>query len=202
MGEFFVYSFFAGAVLLLFPVFLYADIYADLTENRAWFCISLFHKIKLFGGYAQVKAEGFVFHLTKRKAVLLPFSELSAARKRFEITKGFQLWRFHQIVETDGANQPKGVMIAALLCLATGTAFSVLHEKHAFLSLKSRALLHNEPCLKISLRAAMVMNGLVLAIALAKKLLEGVIEWTKKRKSTASWRKLRKNLRASSTSAQ
>ena len=58
MGEFFVYSFFVSALLFLFPVFLYIDAYADVAGNRAWFCISLFHKIKLFGGYAQIRAEG------------------------------------------------------------------------------------------------------------------------------------------------
>ena len=196
MGEFFVYSFFAGAVLLLFPIFIYADIYADAAENRAWFCISLFGKLKLFGGYAEVRTEGFVFHLTKKKAVLLPYSELAAARKRFEITKGFQLWRYHQIIETDGANQPKGVLIASFVCVAAGTVFSVLKGKHSFLSLKSRSLLHNEPCLKLTIRTALIMNGLVLALALIKKGLEGLLEWVKRKKSTASWKKLQKSLRA------
>lgn len=191
MGEFFVYSFFAGTALLLFPIFLYVDAYADIAENRAWFCISLFHRLKLLGGYAQVRAEGLVFHLTKKKAVLLPYSELATARKQFEITKGFQLWRFHQIVETDGADAPKGVLIAAFLNLAAGTAFSVLKESHNFLSLKNRALLHNERCFKVTIRAAVVLNGLVLAVALTKKMLEGIIEWIKR--LTASWKRRLKN---------
>ena len=191
MGEFFVYSFFAGTILFLFPVFLYVDAYADVSGNRAWFCISLFHKLKLFGGYAEIRTEGFVFHLTKKKAILLPYSEMAAARKQFEITQGFQLWRYHQIVETDGANEPKGVLIAAFLTLAAGAAFSILRESHNFLSLKNRSLLHNERCLKISVRAAVVFNGLVLAIALTKKLLEGLMEWIKR--STESWKKRQKN---------
>ena len=193
MGEFFVYSFFAGAALFLFPVFLYADLYGDLGCNRVWFCISLFHRVRLFGGYAELRAEGFLFHLTKKKAVLLPFTEFAAARKRFEITKGFQLWRYHQIVETDGADAPKGVVLGALLTIAAGTAFSVLKEKSAFLSLKSRSLLHHEPCLKIAIRTAVIFNGLVLALALIKKALEVFIEWMKRKRSTALWKRRQKS---------
>ena len=191
MGEFFVYSFFVSTALFLFPVFLYIDAYADVAENRAWFCISLFHKLKLFGGYAQLRAEGLIFHLTKKKAFLLPYSEMANARKQFEITKGFQLWRFHQIVETDGADEPKGILVATLMNLAAGTAFSILRESHSFLSLKARSLLHNEKCLKFSIRAAVVLNGLVLAVALTKKVLEGLIVWIKK--LTASWKRRQKN---------
>ena len=195
MGGSFVYSFFAGAALLLFPVFLYTDAYADLARNRVWFCISFYHKIKLFGGYAELRREGILFHLTKKKAVLLPFAGVSAARKRFEITKGFQLVGFHQIVETDGANAPKGVMIAAAVSAVTGAAFCVLRETQGVLSLKSRVLLHREPCLKLSVRSAVAFNGLTLAIALLKKALEVFLAWIQKKRSTRSCKKRRKGLR-------
>lgn len=197
MGGFFVPLIFAGAAGLIFPVFLFVDLYADIFENRAWFCVSLFHKIKLFGGYAQIRKEGFVFHFTKKKAVFLPFSDLTSARKQFEVTKGFQLWRYHQTVETGGADAPRGIALAASMRLAACAAGSVLQERHGFLSLKSSLLLHEAPCLKITVRAALILNGLVLLTALTKKLLEGIIEWTKNKNSTVSWKKLQKNLRDS-----
>ena len=57
MGEFFVYSFFFGTLLFLFPIFVDADLYLDAYENRGWFSISLYHRLRLFGGYAEVRGE-------------------------------------------------------------------------------------------------------------------------------------------------
>lgn len=197
MGEFFVYSFFFGALLLVFPVFVNADVYLDARENRGWFSLSLYHRLRLFGGYAELRAEGFVFHLTRKKAIVLPYAELSNARKKFEVTKGFQLSRFHQVLEVGGAQDARSILFAAALSAAGGTAYSLLREQNAALSFRSRAIFHNEPCLKGSVRVTAVMNGLVLTAALTKKGMEGFLKWMKKRRSTVSLKRLRKNLRAS-----
>lgn len=198
MGEFFVYSFFFGTLLMLFPVFVDADIYLDARENRGWFSLSLYHFLRLFGGYAQLRQEGIVFHLSKKKAIVLPYGEMSNARKKFEITKGFQLMRLHQLLETGGAQNAKSILLAAILSALGGTAYAFLREKHAALSFQSRVIFYNRPCLKASIGVTAVMNGLVIGIALAKKTMEGFIKWMRKRKSTVSLKKLRKNLRASS----
>ena len=198
MGEFFVYSFFLGALLFLFPICVNADVYLDAHENRGWFSVSLYHRLRLFGGYAELRGEGFVFHLTKKKAVVLSYAELAAARKKFEVTKGFQLCRFHQILEIGGAQDARSILLAAALSAAEGTAYALLHEQNAGLSFRSRAIFHNEPCLKGCVRIAAIMNGLVISIAFMKKTLEEILKWMKKRKSTVSLKRLRKNLRASS----
>ena len=198
MGEFFVYSFFFGTLLMLFPVFVDADIYLDARENRGWFSLSLYHFLRLFGGYAQLRQEGIVFHLSKKKAIVLPYGEMSNARKKFEITKGFQLMRLHQLLETGGAQNAKSILLAAILSALGGTAYAFLREKRAALSFQSRVIFYNRPCLKASIGVTAVMNGLVIGIALAKKTMEGFIKWMRKRKSTVSLKKLRKNLRASS----
>ncbi len=184
MGELFVSSVFVGALLLLFPVFLYADSYVDITENRAWFSIALYRFLRVFGGYGQLDREGIAVHLTKKKAVFVPYREMTATRKKFEVTKGFQLYVFHQIVETGGAERVYGVMLAALLQAAGGAACSVLQTQHPFLSLRNSTVLNDEPCLKITTRSVLVFNGLVLIIAFAKKITEAFLKWIRDKKST------------------
>ena len=198
MGEFFVYSFFLGTLMLLFPIFTDVDVYLDAYENRGWFSLSLYHVLRLFGGYAQLRSEGLVFHLTKKKAVILPYSGMADARKKFEVTKGFQFMRFHQIIETGGAQNAASALLASVFFAIDGTAYAILHEKYPFLSIRNVAVLHHERCLKGCIRITAVMNGLVLVVALTKKILEEMIKWMKKRKSMYSWKKLQKNLRASS----
>ena len=199
MGEFFVYSFFVGMFFYLFPIFVYIDGYLDVAENKFWFSISLFRFFRVFGGYLQIKKEGLVFHLTKKKAILIPFKQMGATRKKFEITQGFQLWRFHQNVETGGANRLSGIMIAALLQSASGAVFSAMQTMHPFLSLKSGLILTEQNVLKITVQTAFVFNGLVISIATTKKTLEVILNWIREKRLTASWKKRRSSSQASST---
>lgn len=189
MSEFFVISFFLGTLFFFFPVFVYADGYLDVRENKVWFSLSLFKRIKMFGGYGQLDREGVAIHLTKKKAIFAYYAQMADTRKKFEITDGFQLYVFHIIVETGGSQSPLGVLIASALQSAGGAVFAVLRTKHPFLSLKNGTVLADQPCLKISLHTVTVFNGFVVTMTITKKILEAIINWIRKRKSTASWKK-------------
>ena len=191
MGEFFVYSTFAGFLLTFFPVFLWLDAYVDARGNRAWFSFSAYRFMKIFGGYGQLDKEGIAVHVTKKTALFLPFDKLGDMRKKFEITKGFQLWKFHQTVEIGGADNVYGVLVAAGIQSFASGAFAYLRTKHPFVSLKNCTLLAEDPCLKLSFENAVVFNGFVLGMAITKKLLEALINWIRKKRSTASWKKQR-----------
>lgn len=191
MGEFFVYSFFFGMLFFLFPIFVYADVYVDVTENRCWFSLSLFKYLKVFSGYLQLHPEGLVFHITKKTAIILPYSQMMSMRQKFEITKGFQLYRFHQIVEAGSPNKVSGIVLGALLQSISGQVFSVMQTNHPFLSLRNSTLLSDRGGVRITINTALVFNGLILSIAFIKKTLEAIINWIRKKRSTASWKKQR-----------
>ncbi len=193
MGELFVYSLFFGVLFFFFPVFVYVDGYVDAAENKAWFALCLFRRLKIYGGYGELRKGGVALHLTDKKAVFLPYTAMSDTRKKFEITKGFQLWRFHQIVEVSGAEKLYGVLLAAVMQSAGAAAFSVLKTRHPFVSLKSSILLTEQATLKVSVQFATVFNGFVLTLALIKKGLEELLKWIKEKRSTASWKRLPNN---------
>ena len=193
MGEFFVWSTFAGFFFTFLPVFLWLDSYVDVPKNRAWFSLSMYRHFKLFGGYGQLDREGIAVHLTEKKAVFVPYDKMADTRKKFEITKGFQLWRFRQTVEAGGADSIAGVMIAAALQSVGGATFAYLRTKHPFLSLKNDTLLGEENCLKLSVETATVFNGFVLGMAFTKKALEALINWIRKKRSTAFLKRQQSN---------
>ena len=186
MGEFFVYSSFFGALLFFFPVFLGLDIYADLPENRAYFALSVFG-VRVLGGYGEVLREGIAIHLTKKFAWFIAYRNMGNTRRYFEITAGFQLYRFHQVLEAGGAGTVGGLMLAALLRSAGGAAFSVLKTRHPFLSLENGTVLADRPCLKLAVETVTVFNGLIITLALAKKTLEVFLNWIRNKRLTASW---------------
>ena len=193
MGEFFVWSTFAGFLLTFFPVFLWLDAYVDIPKNRAWFSLSMYRHFKLFGGYGQLDREGIAVHLTEKKAVFVPYDKMADTRKKFEITKGFQLWRLCQTVETGGSESIAGILIAAALQSLGGGTFAYLRTKHPFLTLKNDTLLGEKPCLKVSFETATVFNGFVLGMAFTKKALEALINWIRKKRSTAFLKRQQSN---------
>lgn len=188
MGEFFVYSFFFGALLFFLPVFVTAEAFVNVGENKAWFAVSPY-KIKLFGGYAQLGKEGIAVHLTEKKAVFIYYRQMAETKKKFEITQGFQLWEYRQVIETGGAETPLAAIYSAGIQSVCGALFSVLQTRYPFLSLKNSVLLAETPCLKLTIKSTVVFNGLVLTVAIAKKILEAIINWIRKRRSIRFWKK-------------
>ena len=189
MGEFFIVSAFVGALLFLLPLYVRVEAHLDVRENKCWFFVGLYRHLKLLGGYGQLEKDGIALHITKKKAVFIPYNKMADTRKKFEITQGFQLLSFHQVIETGGADQIYGVMLGAVSNAIAGSLFSVLQSRHPFLSLKNNLLLTHRAELKVTLQSEVVFNGLVLAIALTKKLLEVLINWIRTKKSIASWKK-------------
>ena len=94
MGEFFVYSFFFGALLTFFPVFVYIDFYLDAASNRGWFSLSAYHRLRLMKGYAQLKQYGILFHLTKKRRIYCRFPKWRVRGKNLKSRKGFSRGAF------------------------------------------------------------------------------------------------------------
>lgn len=185
MGEFFIVSTFFSVLSFFFPIFLRLDAFLDVREKKGWFSIGL-NGLRVLGGYLQPVSGGIAAHITDKKAFYLPYSKLVDTRKKFEITKGFQIYRFHQVVEIGKSDNPYIVLPAAVFQSVSATIFSVLQTKHPFLSLENNTLLTEESNLRLSFQFTTVFNGLVLTIAFIKKILEAIIQWMEKRKSTAS----------------
>lgn len=195
MGELFVYAFFFGALLFFLPIVLVVDGYLDWRTNKLCFSLRLYRHIKVHGGYAQLEREGVAIHLTRKKALIVPYARMTETRKKLAATKGFQLWRLHIVTETGGANAPYGALIAAAIQAGSSAFFQTLRTKHPFLSLRSSVLLSERKDVKITFESAVIFNGFILTIAAIKKVLEVIINW-KRRKSTISLRERRTDSRA------
>ena len=191
MGEFFIISAFVGTLLFLLPLYVSLEAHLDVKENKCWFRIALYRRLKLLGGYGQLTKDGIALHITKQKAIFIPYAQMGDTRKKFEITQGFQPLKFHQIIETGGADSVYGIMLGAMSNSIAGSVFSVLQTKSPFLSLKNNLLLTNKTELKVTLQSEVVFNGLVITVALTKKIMEAFINWIRTKKSTASWKKRR-----------
>ena len=101
--------------VLLFPIFVNVYLYADSDGGKVGFAVYLFGVAKVFGGYAAPYSGGIAFHVSKGTALLLPYKEILNARKKFEITKGFIVSSYRQVVEIGGRKGEAAAMSSAMV---------------------------------------------------------------------------------------
>ncbi len=169
MGKFFLYLFIAFAVLVLFffPIFLSVDVYYQIRSKKVGFCISLYGKIKLLGGYISTYNGGFAIHLSEKKALLTGYREMEERRKNFHFLDFFTFQKISLNIRT-GADY-----FLPLYALNLVKSI-VLYIRPAFQKrIKSKLGIENGDELKLSARVILKMT--------AFKQLKGFIKYTFRR---------------------
>lgn len=177
-------------VFLLFPIFVRINVFADAADRKLYFSLYLLRIFKLYGGYMTFGKEGLTFHLTDKKAVLLPYREMVDTRKKFEITKGFLVLKYGQVAEIGiSENAALGVLVVSAVNIITGVWAGYLAANKNCGACTGDIILHEDRnCLKFSLSATVMFNFAILLLAGAKillrKIAEAVYEKRKKGKRT------------------
>ena len=86
--------------LLFFPIIFRADQHFDLNKKKMGFAVFLYGKLKLIGGYAKSYKGGLALHISPKKAIVIPYTQMNNERKRFSIMKTFHLQSFILTIET------------------------------------------------------------------------------------------------------
>ena len=87
-------------LLLYFPIYIKTDAHYDMNGRKFAFSIAAFNVIKLLGGYIATYKGGLALHVSPKKAILIPYSDLNSERKRFSIVRTFRLKVLNMTVET------------------------------------------------------------------------------------------------------
>jgi hypothetical protein len=166
------------------PIFCNFNIFFDINKNKYYFGIFLFKFIKLYGGYFQFFKGGIVFHLSEQKALILPLKKVFENRNKFEITKGFEIIRYHQVIEYgDKEDLEKPVYLCSLTQIIFGIIYGRTKSNKPFVNLKSTTLLvEEESILKISANIVAAFNMIVLIMAFSKIFLERILKNVKRKR--------------------
>lgn len=180
MENFIVISAFLSFIIFIFPIF--ATVSVIIGGKRIGFSIYLFSVIKLGGGYITFHKEGYCVHISKNKAIFVPYKNMSEERKKFAVTEGFQLYKLHLTAELN-KNADHSIPLAVIMQSGLQSAFALIKAERKYLSLKSGVLLsEGEPSL--TLKTVTVFNVFVLARAVIKIIMGRIITkiWQKKQK--------------------
>ena len=166
--------------LLFVPIFLEANIHYDMNKRKFVFSLLLYKIIKLIGGYVATYNGGIAIHLTKKKAVLIPYTEIENERKKFSFMKTFRLKSFNLITET-GAEYFIPVSIAHIL---SRIYFFIKNGKKE--NIENNLWLTDGDVLRISLHSVLFFNLFILLSSFFKFIKEKIsnICTKKMRKST------------------
>ncbi len=87
-------------ILLFFPVYLQTDGHYDMNGRKLAFSISAYKFIKLIGGYIATYPGGIALHISQKKAILIPYSQVNNERKKFSVIRTFRLKTLSLTTET------------------------------------------------------------------------------------------------------
>ena len=166
-------------ILLFFPIYIESDAHYDMNRKKFGFAVYLYGFIKLIGGYATTYQGGFALHISKKKAILIPYSQLDSERKRFSFVKTFRLVSLRLTTET-GAEYliPIAIAQTILRCYF----FLIGGEKE---KIENNLWLTDGDELRISLNCVIFFNLFIVLKNFLKFLKEKMqILWRKKMKKS------------------
>lgn len=175
------------AAVLLFPISVSAYIYLDWDTGKAGFALYLYGVIRVLAGYAKPYGKGIAFHITRKTALLMPYGEMVNARKKFEITKGFAVCRYRQVIEI-GALEHTAAAIAGGMAVRklTDLIFGMIGRR-TDTWLEGDVLVDTtRGGFRASADAVIAFNLFVIAFAAAKMFLEKTVNYGNKRKRQKS----------------
>jgi hypothetical protein len=179
-----VYGAFLGAALLLFPIFLRADVYFDPKQGKLFYALRPFGKVAVFGGYVTLEKEGIAVHLSPEKALFFPFEEVQP--RRFELTTGFQTYSLLTTIEIGYADRPvAAVTLAAFLQSVTAAVVPAVQSRKGYITVKNTVFLsRDKQGIRFTAHYVTVFNALAVLIAIVKFILEEIIQLWQAKKNT------------------
>lgn len=118
---FFVVAVLIVLAILFFPIYLETDAHYDMNRKKFGFVVYAYKAIPLIGGYVATYRGGIALHVSEKKAILIPYTQLNSERKKFSIFKTFRLKSFVLTTES-GAEY---LFITALAHAILRTAFFI-----------------------------------------------------------------------------
>ena len=169
-----------GIVLILFfPIVIETDAHFDLNKKKCGFAVYLYKKIKLIGGYAATYQGGLALHVSPKKAILIPYSQMDSERKRFSFIKTCRLIEFTLTTET-GAEY---LFPVAALHAGLRTYFFIIGGEKE--NIENNLWLTDGDVLRVSLNFVIFFNLFILLCNFIKFLKEKIkILWRRKTKKS------------------
>lgn len=162
-------------ILLFFPIIFETDSHYDMNRRKFGFAIYAYKFLKVFGGYVATYSGGLALHISDKKAILIPYSQIDSERKRFSFMRSFKIRSFVLTTET-GAEY---ILPVALIHTILRTFFFIKGGKKE--KVENNLWLTDGDVLRVSLNCVVSFNLLILLGSFLKFIKEKMKQiWQKK----------------------
>ncbi len=158
MGRLFFYTLpiIILSAILFFPIYVEADAYYDMNRRKFAFALYAYKFLPVLGGYVATYSGGLAVHISKKKAILIPYSKVNKERKKFSFVKTFRLKSFRLTTESGAEYLP---LTAAAHSLLRTYFFIKGGEKEG---IENNLWLTDGDVLRISLNCLLYFNLFIL----------------------------------------
>lgn len=163
---------------IFLPIPLKINVHYDVNRRKFCFSIYLFGFLRIFGGYVATYKGGLALHITDKKAILLPYSQINSERKRFSFMRTFRLKSITLTTET-GAEY---LLPLALAYTALRTYFFIRGGKKE--NIEQNIWLTDGDVLRISMTIVVQFTIFMLLKQLVKYIKGKYKEWQKNNKKS------------------
>lgn len=168
--------------ILIFPILLSVDIAFILEKQKLFYTIKIFG-VKIIRGYVELIKEGVVIHLTRLKAIIIPYSNVLTMRSKVKPLKDYHFLKFKSILEIGEFDSLiKSIFISFALRYCSEQINWYLHCKKPYFKYDDRIIIYEEKNkLNYYLNADVVFNMLMVVISLIKIIVEKIFYAIKNR---------------------
>ncbi len=165
--------------MLFFPIYVEADAHYDMNRRKFGFAVYLYKAIPVIGGYAATYRGGIALHVSKKKAILIPYSQMNSQRKKFSFVKTFRIKSFRLTTESGAEYLPLTAVAHALL----RTLFFIIGGEKE--EVENNLWLTDGDVLRVSLNCLLYFNLFILLKNFIKFCKEKIrILWQKRTKKS------------------
>ncbi len=155
--------------VLIFPIFFNIDIKYNKADKKVFYRINIF-KITILNGYVELIKEGIAIHLTKRKAIIIPFNKMFEMRNKVKPLKDYHIIKLKLNIKF-GIEESMIVPIA--LSFLSNYVLQVvkwfLFNKKPYVKLLTNfSVYENDDVLDLVTNATVVFNLLMVVISFIK----------------------------------
>ena len=160
--------------LIIFPVFLNINIYYSKIKNKVYFKIKLFNFIKILKGYVERIEEGFVFHISSKKAIILPYKNILGMRKKIKPLKDYNIIKFNLTINYgNNKNLFNALVISSFFQILNNNILKILCVNKKHVKINNQINIYEDKNLfNIKCRASVIFNILMVLISIIKIIME------------------------------
>ncbi len=167
--------------LLIFPIFVNGKLSINNEQKRINYSVNL-GVFKLLYGYFELDKEGIIIHLTRRKAVLIRFSDLLSIRKKFKPLKDYHLLKYNSTLDLGISGSEISIEFLILYSFITQIIGEIINVNKPYFEVYNTLNIYEDS--KISnyrLKINLVFNLLMVIIRVFRIIVEKIIYAIKSR---------------------